>query len=136
MVVKALPNHQRGGRWQMPTGSTRRHMQPFPIVILMARTALYDERAVSSRATAHLHRVPVTIVSLPRKVAGRMAIHAARVMEDGNDRFESGSGSSVVAFIILPFIDLSRDLKEQTADKTEYDSSSGYERREFSPCDS
>ena len=100
------------------------------------RTALYRERAVSIRAAAHLHRVPVTIVSLPRKVAGRMAIHTARVMEDRNDRFESGGSGSVVAFIILPFIAVGGDSKQQTTGKAEHDSSSGYERREFSPGDS
>jgi hypothetical protein len=111
-------------------------MQPFPIVILMARTALYDERAVSSRATAHQHRVPVTIVSLPRKVAGRMAVHTARVMEDGNDCFESGGSRSVVAFIFLPFISLGSDLKQHATDEAEHHNSTGCDRREFPPCDS
>jgi hypothetical protein len=99
------------------------------------RTALYRERAVSIRAAAHLHRVPVTIVSLPRKVAGRMAIHAARVTEDGNDRFESRGSRSIVAFIFLLFMALSGDLKQQTTDKAEHASSTDYDPREFSPCD-
>ena len=115
-------------------------MQAVQIVVLMTCAALYSERAISIRAAAHLHRVRVTIVSLPRKVAGRMAIHAARMMEDGNERFESGGSGSVVAFIfvvfILLFMALGGDLKEQTTGKAEHDSSSGYERREFSSCDS
>jgi len=112
-------------------------MQPFQIVTLMARTALYGERAISIRAAAHLHRVPVTIVSLPRKVARRMTIHAARVMEDGNDGFESGGGSrSIVAFIILPFIALGDDLKQQTTDKAEHHSSTGCDRTELPACNS
>jgi hypothetical protein len=92
-------------------------VQTFQIVVLMTCAALYSERAISIRASAHLHRVRVTIVSLPRKVAGRMAIHAARVMEGGNDRLESGGSGSVVAFIfvvfILLFMALGGDLKEQ-----------------------
>jgi hypothetical protein len=116
-------------------------MQPFQIVILMARTALYSECAISIRSAAHLRRVPVTIVSLPRKVARRMAIHAARVMEDGNDGFESAGSRSVVAFIFLPFIFLSfialgGELKQQTTGKAECHSSTGCDRREFPPCDS
>lgn len=113
-------------------------MQAVQIVVLMTCAALYSERAISIRASAHLHRVRVTIVSLPRKVAGRMAIHAARVMEDGNERFKSSG--SVVAFVfvvfILLFMALGGDLKEQTTGKAEHDSSSGYKRRELSPCDS
>ena len=106
-------------------------MQTFQIVVLMTCAALYSERAISIRASAHLHRVRVTIVSLPRKVAGRMAIHAARMMEDGNDRFESGGSGVAFIFVvfILLFMALGGDLKEQTTGKAEHDSSSGYERR-------
>src|SRR5580692_10898881 len=120
----------------MPIGRSRRHMQSVQIVILMTCAALYSERAISIRATAHQHRVPVTIVSLPRKVACRMTIHAARVMEDGNDRFESGGSRSIVAFIFLPFISLGGDLKQHTTDKAEHHNSTGCDRREFPPCDS
>jgi hypothetical protein len=111
-------------------------MQTFQIVVLMTCAALYSERAISIRAAVHLHRVPVTIVSLPRNVARRMAIHAARVMEDGDDRFKSGGSSSIVAFIFLPFISLGGDLKEQATDKAEHHNSTGCDRRELSPCDS
>src|SRR6201997_5015238 len=138
MVVEPLPNHRGRRGWQAPIGRARRHMQTFQIVVLMTCAALYSERAISIRAAAHLHSVPVTIVSLPRKVARRMAIHAARVMEDGNDRFETSG--SIFAFIvplfILLFMALGGDLKEQTTGKAEHDSSGGCDRREFSPGDS
>src|ERR1700758_2633632 len=98
MVVEPLPNHRGRRGWQAPIGRARRHMQTFQIVVLMTCAALYSERAISIRASAHLHRVRVTIVSLPRKVAGRMAIHAARMMEDGNDRFESGGRGDAFIF--------------------------------------
>jgi hypothetical protein len=65
-----------------------------------------------------------------------MAVHAARVMEDGNDRFESGGSRSIVAFISLRFISLGGDLKQLTTDKAEHHSSTGYDRREFLPFDS
>src|ERR1700757_999330 len=136
MAVEPFPNHRGRRRWQAPIGRARRHMQTFQIVVLMTCAALYSARAISIRAAAHLHRVPMTIVSLPRKVARRMAIHAARVMEDGDDRFKSGGSSGIVAFIFLPFISLSGDLKEQATDKAEHHNSTGYDRREFPPCDS
>src|SRR6201987_4990506 len=136
MAVEPFPNHRGRRRWQAPIGRARRHMQTFQIVILMTCAALYSERAISIRAAAHLHRVPVTIVSLPRKVARRMAIHAARVMEDGDDRFESGGSGSVVAFLIAPFVALCGEVKKQATDQAEHYSSTGHDRREFPPCDS
>src|ERR1700746_1914684 len=102
MAIEPLPNHRGRRGWQAPIGRARRHMQAVQIVVLMTCAALDSERAISIRAAAHLHRVRVTIVSLPRKVAGRMAIHAARMMEDGNERFESGG--SVVAFVFVVFL--------------------------------
>jgi hypothetical protein len=65
-----------------------------------------------------------------------MAIHAARVMEDSDDRFKSGGSPSIVAFIFLPLISLGGDLKEQATDKAEHHNSTGCDRREFPPCDS
>jgi hypothetical protein len=65
-----------------------------------------------------------------------MAVHAPRVMEDGNDRFESGGSRSIVAFIFLPFIALGGDLKQHATDEPEHHSNTGYDRREFPPCDS
>jgi hypothetical protein len=44
-------------------------MQAGQIVILMAGATFYGVRAVAVRPTPNLHSVPVSVVSLPGKVA-------------------------------------------------------------------
>src|SRR5439155_23320193 len=62
------------------------------IVILMARAALFSGHTVAVAAAPHVHGVLMTVVSLPREVAMRMAIHAARMAQD---RDEGGEQSAI-----------------------------------------
>jgi hypothetical protein len=59
----------------------------------MTATAFDRVQSLPVRSALDSHRVRVTVISLTRKVAGGVAIHAATVPQDGNDVFESSSRS-------------------------------------------
>src|SRR6202042_2914459 len=69
MVRQALPYHRHRGRRQMPTGSSRRHVQAREIVILMTGAASDSICALSVLSTTDLHCVLMTIVSLSRRIS-------------------------------------------------------------------
>jgi hypothetical protein len=62
-------------------------------MVLMTGTALNRIDSVSVGAASDLHRVLMAVISLTRKIAGGMAIHAARMMQYRNDGLECSSTS-------------------------------------------
>jgi hypothetical protein len=95
MVCQALPDHRHPGRWEMPIGCSRRHLQSCEIVILMTGTAFDGIHAVSVRSAMNLHGVAMAVVTLPRKVTQGMAIHTARMAKHRDNRFESRSRAGI-----------------------------------------
>jgi hypothetical protein len=64
----------------MPVRRSWRHVRTLEVVILVTGTAFDGGNAIAIGTTPYIHRVPVSIISLPRKVSLGMAIHAARMM--------------------------------------------------------
>jgi hypothetical protein len=62
------------------------------ILLLVTGVTLDRVQTVSIRAAPDLHGVRMAIVSLTRIVTGRMAVHAARMAQYGNNGFESSRG--------------------------------------------
>jgi hypothetical protein len=89
-VAKALPNHWRGWRRKSPIGRTGRHVRASEILFLMARAALFGGHPVTFRAASHVHGVPMPVISLPREVTARMAVHAAGMPQHGDKFDEKG----------------------------------------------
>jgi hypothetical protein len=56
-------------------------------MVLMARAALFRAYPVTFRAASHVHGVRMPILSLPREIKVRMAVHAAGMAQDG-DKFD------------------------------------------------
>src|SRR5580693_975572 len=79
MVGQSLPDHRHRWRGQMPTGSSRRHVPSREIVVLMTRAAFHCVNPRPVWSPTDLHGVPMTIVSLSRKISYRVAIHTARM---------------------------------------------------------
>ena len=61
---------------------------PREIVVLVACTALHSVDAIAVRPASDVHCVAVAIVSLPGIISLRMAIHAAWIVQHGNDGLE------------------------------------------------
>src|SRR5438034_5764665 len=57
-------------------------MRAREIVILVAGAALLRRHATAFRTAPHVHGMRVAVVTLPGKVASRMAVHASRVMQN------------------------------------------------------
>src|SRR2546427_10900115 len=66
-------------------------MRAREIVILVAGAALLRSYSAAFRTTTHVHGMRVAVVTLPGKVASRMAIHASRVMQNGQLCLEGSS---------------------------------------------
>ena len=71
-------------------------MQPFEVVVLMAGTAFHGANPLSFGTPPHVHGVPVTIISLPRKVSCGVAIHTAWVTQHRHHGFKGRSGRSFI----------------------------------------
>src|SRR5580698_192693 len=92
----ALNHHLHIGRRQRPFRIARRHVGARKIRNLMARAAFHPVNALAIRAALHILNVHVTILALQRRVAGGMAIAAARRSENGPCAIESSlCGGSV-----------------------------------------
>ena len=74
----------------MPTRCSRRHVWTCKIVVLMAGAAFHAVGSGPVRTAANVHGVPMTVVPLPRKVPSGVAVHAARVTQNGEDGFKGG----------------------------------------------
>jgi hypothetical protein len=74
----------------MPTRGSRRHVRTCKIVVLMAGTAFHCVCSSPVRTAANVHGVRMTVVALPGKVPAGVAIHAARVPQNGKDGFKRG----------------------------------------------
>jgi hypothetical protein len=74
----------------MPTWGSRRHVWACKIVVLMAGTAFHCVGSGPVRTPANVHGVRMTVVALPGKVPAGVAIHAARVPQNGKDAFKGG----------------------------------------------
>ena len=55
---------------------------------------------VTIRATMNLHGVTVAVVTLAREVADGVTVHATRVTEYWDDRFEGGRGCGIVTLCL------------------------------------
>jgi hypothetical protein len=66
------------------------------IVILVTATTRHASHIFSILTTPHIHRVPMSIVSLPRKVSIRMAIHASGMMKHRDHGLERTGGRRIV----------------------------------------
>src|SRR5258708_7506441 len=77
----------------MPGRRTGRQMGVPKIMILVAGAALYRGHAESGRTAANIHGMAMTVVALARIVALGMAVHAARVAQNGD---ESNKKRSIV----------------------------------------
>jgi hypothetical protein len=73
-------------------------MFSFKIMVLMAGAALQSGDALSIETPPNVHRMPVSIVALPGKVSTGMAIHATRMPEHRDDRFERCCGRRIIAY--------------------------------------
>jgi hypothetical protein len=69
----------------MPIWGSRRHVLTSKVVVLMARAAFHWVRPVPIRTAANVHGMRMIVVTLPGKVSARVAIHAARVTQNGKD---------------------------------------------------
>jgi hypothetical protein len=72
----------------MPTRGSRRHVCTCKVVVLMAAATFHAVGSAPVRAAANVHGMPMAVVALPRKVPGGVAIHAARVTQNGKDGFK------------------------------------------------
>jgi hypothetical protein len=70
-------------------------MRPRKVMVLVTGAALNRINALPIRSAPHLHRMPVAVVSLARKVSGGVAIHAARMAQYRNDGLKRSSCISV-----------------------------------------
>src|ERR1700741_3023980 len=75
-------------------GRPRRQMRAGEIVVLVTRAARSRRHPMAVGAAAHVHRVRMTVVALPREVAGRMTVHTARIPQDRYEGGEQGAVSS------------------------------------------
>src|SRR6185503_13691394 len=80
----------------MPAWRSRRHMFSSKIMVLMAGAASQTGNTLAFAPAADVHRVPVTVVSLPGKVSARMAVHAARMPEHRHNRFKGCYGRCMI----------------------------------------
>jgi len=97
MVRQPFPDHRHRRRWQMPIGSSRRHVQAREIVALMTGAAFDGVYALPVWSTTDLHCVSMAIISLSRKISLGMTIDTARMAEHRHNRFESSSGAGIIA---------------------------------------
>jgi len=95
-VCKALPDHRRRGRREVPIGRARRHVQASQVVVLVTGATFDRIDTLPIGSAPDLHGVAMAIVSLARIVSDGVAIHAARVMQDGHKGFEGGRRSRIV----------------------------------------
>lgn len=96
-VAQPLPDHRLMRSRQMPAGSPGRHVLSFKIMVLMAGAAFHPGDALSIHTAPDVHRVPVSIVSLPGKISAGMAIHTTPMPEHRHDRFKRRRGRSLIA---------------------------------------
>jgi hypothetical protein len=71
-------------------------MQTCEIVILMTRAALHAGNAFAIRSASHVHGVRMTVVALAREISLGVAVDAARVAQDRDNRFEGTNRSRVI----------------------------------------
>lgn len=85
-----FPRHLE--RRQVPIGSAR-HPGGGLVGALVARAATQARRAVIIRPARDVRDVPVPVIALPRKAGARVAIHATRMMQNGQHLTKKRSGS-------------------------------------------
>jgi hypothetical protein len=95
-IRQTLPDHRRRGRWQLPTGCSRRHVPAHEIVILMAGAACDGIHALPAWSAENLHGMAMAVVTLTGKVSMGVTIHTARMTKHGDQGFESSRSAIVV----------------------------------------
>ena len=96
-IAEALPDHRHLRRRQVPVRCSRRRMWPGKVVVLMATAAFTAGNTIPIGTATDIHRVPMTVVSLPREVAFRVAIHASGITKNLDHGFERCTGDGIVA---------------------------------------
>jgi hypothetical protein len=66
------------------------------IVILVTATTWHASHVFSILTTPYIHRVPMSIVSLPRKVSVRVAVHTPGMMKHWDHGLERTGGRGIV----------------------------------------
>ena len=69
----------------MPVWCTRRHVQARDVVFLVAGVALLAILAMAVWPTLHILNMRNAVITLARKISGRMAVETSRMFEDGDD---------------------------------------------------
>jgi hypothetical protein len=77
----------------MPIRRSLRRICARQIVVLATAAAFDRIHAMPIRPAPDLHRMRMAIVSLTRKVSRRVAIHATRMAQDGNDSLAKAPSS-------------------------------------------
>src|ERR1017187_1323202 len=90
-VGQSLPYHRHARRRQTPTGGSGRQVRAGKIVILMTGTAFLRSHSESDGTAPHVHGMRMPVVALAGIVSLRMAVHAARMLQHGNERGEQRS---------------------------------------------
>ena len=97
VVRKTFPDHRHVWGREMPVGSARRDVQTRKVVILMTRAALHAGDAFPIRSAPDVHGVWMIVIALARGISLRVAVDAARVPQDRDNRFESARSGRFVA---------------------------------------
>src|ERR1700739_1452534 len=80
----------------MPPCGPGRHVFSSEIMVLMAGATPQTGDTLAFQTPPDVHCVPMSIVSLARKVSARMAVHAARMPEHGHNRFKGSYGRCII----------------------------------------
>ena len=87
----ALKDHSHVRGREMPLRMPWRHALTGKILVLVTVLALERVKAFAVRTALHVLEMRVAVFSLQRNIAGRMAIHAARMHENGISGEEGGA---------------------------------------------
>src|SRR5437868_5358144 len=79
----------------MPLRRSRRRMYAHQVVVLVTGAALDRIQSVPIGSAPDLHRMLMPVISLARKVSGRVTVHAARMAQYRHDVLESSSRLSI-----------------------------------------
>jgi hypothetical protein len=87
--TQSFPRHPL--RREVPVGRARYSARDL-VCGLMAGAAMKAGCATPIRTARHVRHVPVAIIALPRKISVGVAVHAARVLQNGCHLFEQCGG--------------------------------------------
>jgi hypothetical protein len=88
-VSQPFPDHGRLGRGKAPIRRSRRHMRSGQVMVLVTGAALNRIYSLPTGAAPDLHRMPMAVVSLTRKISRGVTVHAPRMTQYRNDGLKS-----------------------------------------------